>query len=99
MPNPISLISRWKIVDNLRRSMVGPATLVLFILGWLLLPGRPLYWTAIALSILFAPPWFQFAVNVARAVYARSLARVGEACDITGNGPHRRFAGFDFSHS
>ena len=80
VPNPISLISRWKIVDNLRRSMVGPATLVLFILGWLLLPGRPLYWTAIALSILFVPPWFQFAVDVARAVYARSLAWVGEAC-------------------
>jgi cyclic beta-1,2-glucan synthetase len=80
VPNPISLISRWKIVDNLRRSMVGPATLVLFILGWSVLPGKPLYWTAVSISILFLPPWFQFAEDVARALFARSLTRVGDAC-------------------
>jgi hypothetical protein len=78
--NPISIISRWKIMDNLRRSMVGPATLVLFILGWMVLPGRPLYWTAISLSILFAPPCFQFAVAVVRALVERSLTRVVDAC-------------------
>lgn len=78
--NPISLISRWKIMDNLRRSMVGPATLVLFVLGWIVLPGRPLYWTVVSLSILFVPPWLQFAVAVARALLARSLTRVRDAC-------------------
>src|SRR5213078_2468864 len=32
--NPISLVSRWKILDNLRRSLVEPATFVLFLFGW-----------------------------------------------------------------
>ena len=27
--NPISLVSRWKILDNLRRSLVEPATFLL----------------------------------------------------------------------
>jgi hypothetical protein len=84
VPNPISLVSRWKIVDNLRRSMVAPATLVLFILGWSVLPGKPLYWTVISLSILFVPPWFQFSVAVARALFARNLTRVGDACTSLG---------------
>ena len=77
--NPISLISRWKILDNLRRSMVAPATLVLFVLGWLVLPGSALHWTAVLLCILFAPPGFQFAVNLARAVFARNLVQVDAA--------------------
>jgi hypothetical protein len=79
VPNPIPLISRWKIMDNLRRSMMGPATLTLFILGWLVLPGRPLRWTAITLFVLFAPAWFQFAVSTARALLARSLTGIGDA--------------------
>ena len=37
VPNPISLMSRWKIFDNLRRSLVEPATFLLFVLGWLML--------------------------------------------------------------
>ena len=38
--NPISLVSRWKILDNLRRSLVEPATALLLIAGWFFLPGR-----------------------------------------------------------
>ncbi len=38
--NPTSNISRWKIFDNLRRSLVEPATLLLLVLGWLWLPGN-----------------------------------------------------------
>ena len=37
--NPISTISRWKILDNLRRSLVEPATMILLVAGWLGLPG------------------------------------------------------------
>ena len=44
--NPISTISRWKIFDNLRRSLVEPLTLILLVAGWLGLPGGALYWTA-----------------------------------------------------
>ena len=37
--NPLPLIGRWKILDNLRRSLVAPALLVLLVAGWTLLPG------------------------------------------------------------
>lgn len=55
--NPISLISRWKIVDNLRRSLIEPATLVLFVAGWLYLPGNPVFWTLASVLMLFLPVW------------------------------------------
>jgi len=55
--NPISVISRWKIFDNLRRSLVEPFTFTLFVAGWLGLPGGPLYWT-IVLSLILALPAF-----------------------------------------
>ena len=32
---------RWKILDNLRRSLVPPTPLVLLVAGWTFLPGRP----------------------------------------------------------
>ena len=40
VPNPISLVSQWKILDNLRRSLVEPATFLLLVFGWLVLPGQ-----------------------------------------------------------
>jgi len=39
------LIGRWKLFDNLRRSLVAPAILGLLLLGWLALPGNPVAWT------------------------------------------------------
>ena len=37
--NRLPLISRWKIFDNLRRSLLAPATLALLVLAWTTLPG------------------------------------------------------------
>jgi cyclic beta-1,2-glucan glucanotransferase len=48
--NQLSIIARWKIVDNLRRSLVAPATVLLLVAGWTLLPGLPLVWTALGLA-------------------------------------------------
>jgi cyclic beta-1,2-glucan synthetase len=53
--NPINLISRWKILDNLRRSLVEPGLVLLLLSGWLWLPGRPAYWTAAALLMWSIP--------------------------------------------
>lgn len=53
--NTLSFLSRWKILDNLRRSLVAPAELLLLFMGWLLLPN-PVLWTGIAAVLLFAPP-------------------------------------------
>ena len=79
VPNPISLVSQWKILDNLRRSLVEPATFLLLVFGWLVLPGNPLYWTLATLSILFVPTWFQFLFNLVRAAFERKSQLVKDA--------------------
>src|SRR3977135_4243470 len=53
--NRISTISRWKILDNLRRSLLAPAIILLLIAGWTILPGGALWWTVFALVTLAFP--------------------------------------------
>ena len=53
--NRLPLISRWKILDNLRRSLTAPATVAALLLGWTVLPGSPLVWTAIGLAPVGVP--------------------------------------------
>ncbi len=53
--NRLPWISRWKILDNLRRSLVPPSLLVFFGAAWTLLPGSPLVWTLGGLSVLAFP--------------------------------------------
>ena len=79
VPNPISLVSQWKILDNLRRSLVEPATFLLLVFGWLVLPGNPLYWTLATIAILFVPTWFQFLFNLVRAAFERKSQLVKDA--------------------
>lgn len=55
VPNPMSLVSRWKILDNLRRTLIQPATLVLLLAGWFWLPGPPFYWTVATILMLLIP--------------------------------------------
>ncbi len=43
--NRLSLINRWKIFDNLRRSLLPATLMALLTAGWLFLPGSPLVWT------------------------------------------------------
>src|SRR5262249_27397348 len=52
--SPLSLLDHWKIADNLRRSLLPPALLLLFLAGWLWLPGSPLAWTLLG---LLTPAW------------------------------------------
>ncbi|MGH9684649.1 MAG: glucoamylase family protein [Candidatus Acidiferrales bacterium] len=65
--NPISVISRWKIVDNLRRSLTEFATFVLFLSGWLFLPGNPVYWTIATLALIALPNYVHLGLSVLRA--------------------------------
>ena len=53
--NRLPLIARWKILDNLRRSLVPPATVLLLLLAWTCLPGQPSSWTAAILTGLAFP--------------------------------------------
>lgn len=43
-------IGRWKLVDNLRRSLCAPASLALLLAAWTVLPGSAWLWTALILS-------------------------------------------------
>ncbi|MBN1166814.1 MAG: cyclic beta 1-2 glucan synthetase [Methanospirillaceae archaeon] len=53
--NPLSSLSRWKICDNLRRSLVAPATVFLIIISATNLLD-PLFWTAFIASLYLIPP-------------------------------------------
>lgn len=80
--NPISLVSQWKIFDNLRRSLVEPATFLLFVLGWLVLPGSARSWTIAAAGILFVPVWFEFLFTLIRSIAEQKLAVAREALSV-----------------
>jgi len=79
VPNPISYISRWKLFDNLRRSLVNPFLFFLFVAGWLGLPGGPLYWTIVPLLLIFVPSLVQFVLNMIRAVADERKGSTSEA--------------------
>ena len=68
--NPISFTSQWRIVDNLRRSLVEIATLTLLLAGWFGLPGGVLYWTLATLALLFLPVYVPLAFSLVPALLA-----------------------------
>ena len=70
--NRLPLISRWKILDNLRRSLLAPATLALLLLGWIALPGRPLVWTAIGLAAIAWPVGLRLVQLLGNALWGDS---------------------------
>ncbi len=71
VPNPLSVVSRWKIFDNLRRSLVEPALFLLFLSGWLWLPGRPEAWTFATIAIVFLPALVQLGFELGKAAVLR----------------------------
>jgi cyclic beta-1,2-glucan synthetase len=79
VPNPITTISRWRILDNLRRSLVEPVTFFLFMGAWLGLPGGPRYWTLATLLILFLPNLVQLIFALGHAAFSTEQGAVGEA--------------------
>lgn len=58
-PNPLSTLSRWKITDNLVRSLAPTALLLALLLGWFLLPSAldwVMNWTLALVGIILLPP-------------------------------------------
>lgn len=49
---PVSRLAQWKILDNLRRGLFAPATMLLLLAGWTLGPVAPLAWTIFVLLVL-----------------------------------------------
>ncbi|HEV7822658.1 MAG TPA: cyclic beta 1-2 glucan synthetase, partial [Burkholderiales bacterium] len=84
-PNPLSMLSQWKIFDNLRRSLAPAALLTLMLLGWTVLSPAWL-WTLAVIAIVALPPLIASLIDAVRkpddalwrqhiAVSARSVAR------------------------
>jgi len=48
--NPLSALDRWKIVDNLRRSLIAPSLVLLALFGWLVIPEAALVWTLLTVA-------------------------------------------------
>jgi cellobiose phosphorylase len=62
--NPISALSRWKIFDNLRRSLVPGALVLLLLLGWTIL-NPAWFWTCVVAGILLFSPLLTSLVEIA----------------------------------
>jgi len=62
---PLSLLSRWKVLDNLRRSLALVSLALLLPLAWALLP-HPGTWTLAVLSVFLVPPLLVLAVALLR---------------------------------
>ncbi len=52
--NPLTMLSRWKIFDNLRRSLAPAALTLLLLLGWTVLPSA-WFWTLSVMGIILIP--------------------------------------------
>ncbi len=63
--NPLSLLSRWKLFDNFRRSLVPSALTLLLLLGWTVL-SSPGFWTLAVIGIMGIPFLISSALDLAR---------------------------------
>ena len=62
--NYLPLISRWKILDNLRRSLV-PVSIFLWLMAvWTVIPGSPLLWTLFIVIALVFPVYAHLTTNL-----------------------------------
>lgn len=91
--NSLPLIDRWKIVDNLRRSLVTPALLALLVAGWIWLPGTPMFWTSVAVLIL---AWDLFNSLITRIVRPDQGVEAGNAVRRVQRGVLRWLLGIVF---
>ena len=53
-PNPLSALSKWKLMDNLRRSLVPASSTLLLMMGWIAMPDA-WFWTMAVIATLAIP--------------------------------------------
>ncbi|KFE36185.1 cyclic beta-1,2-glucan synthetase [Thioclava atlantica] len=73
--NPLSALDRWKILDNLRRSLIPPALVLLALAGWLIVPRAAPLWT---LLVLAAPGTYLVTNVVSGIAHGRRRGAVQE---------------------
>jgi cyclic beta-1,2-glucan synthetase len=91
--NPLSALSRWKLADNIRRSLVSTALTLLLILGWVFLES-PGLWTLAMVGIVLIPALMTALLNLLRkpgdvvwrthfAAALRAVVRQGQQALLT----------------
>jgi cyclic beta-1,2-glucan synthetase len=60
----IPLVSRWKMFDNLRRTLSAPALFLTMFVGWLISGISPWLWTCFALLMISIPPLMPFLLGI-----------------------------------
>jgi cyclic beta-1,2-glucan synthetase len=60
----IPAISRWKMIDNLRRTLSAPAMFLTMVVGWMLPHVSPWMWTRFVLAMISIPPLIPFLVGL-----------------------------------
>ncbi|MEF2229693.1 MAG: glucoamylase family protein [Pseudodesulfovibrio sp.] len=70
--NPLSLLSRWKILDNLRRSLTALALILLLVAGWSV-PASAWFWTLVVCGIILLPSVIAAALNALQKPVSLSL--------------------------
>ncbi len=62
--NRINILSKWKIFDNLRRSLNPFFLTLFFVSGWFFLPGSAWLWTLFAFGILAFPIYVSLSTDI-----------------------------------
>jgi cyclic beta-1,2-glucan synthetase len=62
--NPLPLISRWKILDNLRRSLVAPSIFLWLLVAWTIFPGPPLLWSLFVIITIAFPVYLHVTTSL-----------------------------------
>ncbi len=70
--NRLPLISRWKIFDNLRRSMVAPSLILWLLAVWTIIPGALHWWMLFLVAMLAFPVFAHATTNL--LVHPRGIA-------------------------
>ncbi|MFL0268601.1 GH36-type glycosyl hydrolase domain-containing protein [Candidatus Clostridium radicumherbarum] len=71
--SPLDLLSRWKIVDNLRRSLLAPSIIILIILSFTILPKGET-WNIVAFLAVLCPILFDVSESVVSPIKGISLS-------------------------
>ena len=74
----IPVIGRWKMLDNLRRTLSAPAAFLTLVAGWTMAGASPVAWTAFVLAMIALPtlpPVLAGAVPRGRGISKRSHIR------------------------
>jgi cyclic beta-1,2-glucan synthetase len=81
--NKLPLISRWRIFDNLRRSLTAPALVLWLLAAWTIFPGSPILWSLFAVIILAFPVYLH--VTTSMMVHPRGIPWTSHFWSIWGD--------------